>query len=69
MVSALSNGSAVATIAFGNVHIRVYWQDKDNYIRESRWEHGWSGGTESDRVFLAKPGTPLAAVNWNDNVR
>ncbi|KAF8459743.1 fucose-specific lectin [Kalaharituber pfeilii] len=59
--------TATAAIAFGNVHLRVYFQDKDGWVRESQWDGSWTGGGTANRLFKAKINTPLAAVTWGSS--
>jgi len=64
MPSALSQNSSTAAVAFGSVHLRVYFQDNEGYVRESQWDGSWTGGSEKNRLFRAKQNTPLAAITW-----
>jgi len=49
----------------GTLYKRIYYQDKDNKVRESAWDNStaldtpWQINTISDAV---KPGTPISAV-------
>ncbi|KAF8427766.1 lectin [Tirmania nivea] len=63
-MNSLTPGTATACVAFGNVHIRVYFQDNEGYVRESQWDGSWTGGTTRNRLFQAKSNTPLAAITW-----
>ncbi|KAF1954372.1 fucose-specific lectin [Byssothecium circinans] len=47
-----------------NLHIRIYYQDEQSYIRELCWQvGGWSKGGYSQ---WALGGTPIAAFAWHD---
>jgi len=54
------------TDANKNIHIRVYTQDLNGGIRESRWDGKWTGGTAQDVIGQAKPTTSLAALSWDN---
>lgn len=44
---------------------RVYFQDCDGYMRESRQKDGkWSGGTFKDTLFRAKLESPFTVTTW-----
>lgn len=62
-MSSLTINTAIACLAIGDVHLRVYFQDSEDYIRESQGGF-WTGGTINNRLFQAKPNTPLAAISW-----
>ncbi|OAP55737.1 hypothetical protein AYL99_09889 [Fonsecaea erecta] len=48
-----------------NLHIRIYYQDEQSYIRELCWQvGGWSIGGFSQRALAA---TPIAAIAWQDH--
>lgn len=64
MVSALTVNSSTACVAWDNVHLRVYFQDNEGYVRESQWDGSWTGGKEGNRLFRAKPNSPLMAICW-----
>ncbi|KAF8453960.1 fungal fucose-specific lectin-domain-containing protein [Terfezia claveryi] len=65
-MSSLTINTAIACLAIGDVQRRVYFQDSEDYIRES---HGsWTGGTINNRLFHAKPNT-LAAISWGSEPR
>jgi hypothetical protein len=60
-------GASIAAV-YLNSGIRVYFQDVDGYVRESRREgDSWRGGGFKDIVFRAKLGTPLAATSLSDS--
>ncbi|KAF8244874.1 fucose-specific lectin [Wilcoxina mikolae CBS 423.85] len=60
-------GSSIAAV-YMRSGLRVYFQDVDGYVRESRWETiTWQGGSYKDILFRAKIGTPLAATSWSDS--
>lgn len=63
-MNSLTINTATACIAFGNVHLRVYFQDNEGWVRESLWDGSWTGGTVNNRLFQAKPNTPLSAITW-----
>lgn len=47
-----------------NLHIRIYYQDEQSYIKELCWQvGGWSKGGFSQWAF---GGTPIAAFAWYD---
>jgi hypothetical protein len=57
-------GSLIAAIG---IHggFRVYFQDYDGYMRESRQkDRKWSGVTFKDTLFRAKLESPLAVTTW-----
>ncbi|KAF8457851.1 fucose-specific lectin [Kalaharituber pfeilii] len=54
--------TAIATIAFGNEHRKLYFQDNDGWVRELCWEGNWTGDNTGSRLFKAKQNTPLAAI-------
>jgi len=61
--------SALAVVSFtvnNQIHLRVYTQDLNGGIRESRWDNGWSGGTAKDVIAQAKPHTSLAGLCWDN---
>jgi len=64
MANPLTINTATACVAFGNVHLRVYFQDDEGYVRESQWDGSWTGGSVGNRLFRAKPNTPLSAITW-----
>jgi len=64
MANTLTINTATACVAFGNVHLRVYFQDSEGYVRESQWDGSWTGGAVSNRLFKAKANTPLSAITW-----
>jgi len=49
--------------------VRVYFQDNNDGIRESRLEGtSWSGGTETDVIGKAKPGSAIAAFSHQEDI-
>jgi len=63
----ICDGSSSAAVNLPS-GLRVYFQDRDGYVREARQENGiWRGGTCQNILFRAKPGSPLAATAWGDN--
>lgn len=48
-------------------HVRVYTQDINGGIRESRYDgQSWSGGTAQDVIAQAKPNSPISAFrHWD----
>ena len=48
-----------------STHLRVYTQDIEGGIRETRWDNGWSGGESQDVIAKAKPYSPIAVFNYN----
>jgi hypothetical protein len=63
--------AATSFIKDGVLQLRVYTQDLEGGIRESRWNKGWSGGDQRDVIVRAKPNSPIAAFNYNngDSIR
>lgn len=63
--------AAIASVAWGDLHVRVYTQDPEGYIRQSRFDTSdgvageWHRGGLEERLVLAKPHTPLAAFCVN----
>jgi len=66
MANPLTINTATACVAFGNVHLRVYFQDNEGYVRESQWDGSWTGGTTNNRMFKARPNTPITAITWGN---
>ncbi|KAL0632000.1 hypothetical protein Q9L58_009126 [Maublancomyces gigas] len=56
----------IASICWGNVHLRNYWQATDGTIRETQWDGSWTGGASRNVITAAKLTTPLAAIQWGD---
>jgi len=62
-------GTSIAATSWligGAPHLRVYTQDLDGNIRESRWDGSWLGGTNKEIIAKAKPYSALACFNFND---
>lgn len=57
--------AATSWIKDGTLQLRVFTQDVEGGIRESRWNKGWSGGTSKDVIVKAKPNSPIAVFNYN----
>ncbi|OCL05167.1 hypothetical protein AOQ84DRAFT_441627 [Glonium stellatum] len=49
----------------GNFSIRVYFQNDDNFLSYSAYESGTGNWTQISNFTTAKPGSPLAATNFN----
>ena len=66
-ISALLHGSSIAATSWiidDQPHLRVYTQDFNGGIRESRSDEGkWTGGTSKDVIVKAKPYSSIAALN------
>ena len=62
-MSSLTLNTATTCVASGDFQLRVYFQDSEDYVREA-CGGAWTGGTINDRLFRAKPNTPLAAIAW-----
>jgi hypothetical protein len=60
-------GTGIAATSWkgASYHLRVYTQDIQGGIRESRWDGNWSGGTANDVIARAKPHSPIAVFNYN----
>jgi len=51
-------------------HVRVYTQDRQGAIRESRYNgSSWSGGTAADGLVYAMPYSPLAVLKYPNEAR
>ena len=61
--------TGIAAITFtrnGVSQRRIYTQDLNGGIRETRFDgQSWSGGTSDDIIVKAKPGTAIAALHLN----
>jgi hypothetical protein len=61
-------GTSIAATSWldDQMQLRVYTQDIEGNIRESRYSYpdGWTGGTSKDIVVKAKPNSPLAAISF-----
>ncbi|KAK6334558.1 hypothetical protein TWF730_003772 [Orbilia blumenaviensis] len=65
-IQSLPPGHSITATAWSAWHVRVYFQDSQGGVRESRHDDGrWAGGDTNSILFVAKLGTPLAAINWN----
>lgn len=65
-IASVANGSKLAAVAFNDTNnilqYRVYYQDSNNYIRESSWNASaktWY--VSNSMVTKAKPQSPIAA--------
>ncbi|RPB23466.1 fungal fucose-specific lectin [Terfezia boudieri ATCC MYA-4762] len=69
MANTLTVNTATACIAFGNVHLRVYFQDNEGYVRESQWDGSWTaitwGSTPHIRVYYVDTNNKLAEHCWD----
>jgi hypothetical protein len=62
----IPSGHSIAATAWSAWHMRVYFQDGQGRIRESRHDDGiWSGGDAQSILLTAKMGTSLAAISWD----
>ena len=61
-----TNIAATSWVTDSTPHIRIYTQDIEGNIRESRYENGWSGGEAKDTIVKAKPHSPIAAVSFDN---
>jgi hypothetical protein len=63
----IPSGHSIAATAWSAWHMRVYFQDGQGRIRESRHDDGiWSGGDTQSILLTAKMGTSLAAISWDN---
>jgi len=54
---------------YSKEQIRVYFQDNNDGIRESRYDGtSWSGGTQNDVIGKAKPGSAIAAFSHQEDI-